>query len=230
LTIIGVIAALTVPNLLQIYKKHQVETSVKEAYSILSNAIKISESENGPATEWNFDYTSENNVNFAEKYLLPYLKVNRNCKFKQSNNECFGKIIDLDKQEHSITGYNIILANGMSLLSQVGGWGTCRMFVDIDGPKRGKGIIGHDVFVFSLLNKDAYANYKMTFSPGAATASWGTNYYATNSNVEDLLTTVLGACKEGARSGYSLYSGYQCSAAIAKNSWKIPDNYPIKNW
>ena len=45
LTIIGVIAALTIPNMMQSYKKHQVEVGIKEAYSILSNAIKMSEAE-----------------------------------------------------------------------------------------------------------------------------------------------------------------------------------------
>ena len=52
LTIIGIIAAITIPNLMQSWKKHQVEVGVKEAYALLSNAIKMSETENGLATEW----------------------------------------------------------------------------------------------------------------------------------------------------------------------------------
>ena len=35
LTIIGVIAALTISNLMQSYRKHQIETGLKSAYSVL---------------------------------------------------------------------------------------------------------------------------------------------------------------------------------------------------
>ena len=40
LTIIGVIAALTIPNLMQKWHDHADVQKVKEAYSILNNAIK----------------------------------------------------------------------------------------------------------------------------------------------------------------------------------------------
>ena len=39
LTIIGVIAAITIPNLMQKYTKHQYVVGLKKAYSELSNAI-----------------------------------------------------------------------------------------------------------------------------------------------------------------------------------------------
>ena len=41
LTIIGVIAAITIPNLMQKYTKHQYVVGLKKAYAELSNAIKI---------------------------------------------------------------------------------------------------------------------------------------------------------------------------------------------
>ena len=70
LTIIGVIAAITIPNLMQSYKKHQVEVGIKEAYSILSNAIKLSESENGSMNTW--DYSCNHCNRFYNQYIFPF--------------------------------------------------------------------------------------------------------------------------------------------------------------
>ena len=85
LTIIGVIAALTIPNLMQSYKKHQVEVGVKEAYSLISNAIKMSEAENGPASEWNYNLDQST---FPKTYIYPYLKVAKMCEGSKNFSQC----------------------------------------------------------------------------------------------------------------------------------------------
>ncbi len=84
LTIIGVIAALTVPNLINNYKKQQVETGIKTAYSILSNAVKMTEAQYGSINE--LITLNENQITtygtketFADAFL-PNLKLSNNCK------------------------------------------------------------------------------------------------------------------------------------------------------
>ena len=52
LTIIGIIAALTIPNLMQKWQDQHTVSAVKEAYAILNNAVKLAVRENGPTTEW----------------------------------------------------------------------------------------------------------------------------------------------------------------------------------
>ena len=47
LGIIGVVAALTVPSLIQNHKKHVIETKLKHVYSIMNQAITMSEIDNG---------------------------------------------------------------------------------------------------------------------------------------------------------------------------------------
>ena len=54
LTIIGVIAALTIPNLMQAWRKHEKITQIKEAYSIIQNATKMAIAEHGNPDGWNF--------------------------------------------------------------------------------------------------------------------------------------------------------------------------------
>ena len=52
LVIIGVVAALTIPNLLQKYQEQATVKKVQKFYSTLSNAYSIAMKENGPASEW----------------------------------------------------------------------------------------------------------------------------------------------------------------------------------
>ena len=47
LGIIGVVAAMTIPNLLTAHKKHVIESKLERAVSVINQTIKMSESENG---------------------------------------------------------------------------------------------------------------------------------------------------------------------------------------
>ena len=71
LGIIGVIAALTLPNLITQYQKSATVQGLKVAYSLLSQAVQKSVSENGEINEWDYSLSS---ADFDETYLIPYLK------------------------------------------------------------------------------------------------------------------------------------------------------------
>ena len=86
LAVIGVVAALTIPNLVQSYKKKVVETKLVNFYSTINRALRLSEIDNGNSSTWEYFSGStfaERKVWF-EKYLCPYLK---NCEIKKLNNE-----------------------------------------------------------------------------------------------------------------------------------------------
>ena len=87
LAIIGVVAAMTIPTLIARYDKKFTETSLMKFYSTMNNAIQLSSINNGPSSGWAhvntekdddgnylYDKYLENDA-FAEKYLLPYLKI-----------------------------------------------------------------------------------------------------------------------------------------------------------
>ena len=162
LTIIGIIAALTIPNLMQSYKKHQVEVKLKDTYAILSNALNMSENENGSTSEWKIYWSTSKIADIAENKLIPYLKVTKNC--KDTKNLCIKSITDMDGNIFDIS-YSFILANGTSLGIVVQSEQFILLFADIDGPERGKSELGRDVFAFSIINN----NYspQVSFSPGA---------------------------------------------------------------
>ena len=50
--IIGIIAALTIPNLMGLYRKKVVETRLKKFYSAINQAILLSENVNGDKKSW----------------------------------------------------------------------------------------------------------------------------------------------------------------------------------
>ena len=75
LGIIGVVAALTMPTLVQKYQKHRTATQLKTVYSMMNQAIKMSEIDNGLITEWEFPANDNDEIKgFLAKYIAPYLK------------------------------------------------------------------------------------------------------------------------------------------------------------
>ena len=85
LGVIGVVSALTISILIQNYQKHVTVNRLKETYSILYNAVRMSETENGLLESWDIpssSYTSavySNGKVFFEQYIKPYIKIVKVC-------------------------------------------------------------------------------------------------------------------------------------------------------
>ena len=94
LTIIGVIAALTIPNLMQKWSDHADVAKVKDAYSILSNALRMAVAENGSIDSWDWPNTTstawdipENRLYMAQM-MQKYLKVAKFCGNDDGKGSC----------------------------------------------------------------------------------------------------------------------------------------------
>ncbi len=130
LTIIGVVAAMTIPTLVSKYQKHTYVTGLKKAYSTLSNAMALAmhddevwEYYSNGGIDW---YTSRENI------IKKYMKVVKSC---DSSN--WAECIDMNSLQ-SNTGI-FVTADGMT-------W-TSYITVDING-KKGPNKYGRDIFVF----------------------------------------------------------------------------------
>lgn len=76
LGIIGVVAALTMPSLIQNHRKHVVETRLAKFASTYRQAIKMAEAENGPVGNWTVHRS--NGTDYYEHYktyLDKYIKT-----------------------------------------------------------------------------------------------------------------------------------------------------------
>ena len=212
LTIIGVIAAMTIPNLMQSYRKHQVEVGVKEAYTILSNALTMSKAEHGALGDL-IESSNSNAVFFSQNYLEPYLKISSkceggdtSCKMHRGYLKCVDGTICQKTYTYVDGGYT--LANGMYVFPGTAADNNHKSFsfaVDING-KQGPNQIGHDIFYFAL--EYDYPN-RLLGSVYSRQLSRGFEYYYSCS-----------------RSNGGVY----CINPIMYNNWKIPDDYPVKKW
>ncbi len=94
LAIIGVVAAMTIPTLVQRYQEKVTVTKLKKAYSMLNQAYQMAVIEHGTYDQWgmiNAEYDEEGNMTNLEEFkntyantwkiLAPYLKVVASCDF-----------------------------------------------------------------------------------------------------------------------------------------------------
>ena len=163
LSIIGVVAAMTIPTLVANYQKKETVTALKKAYSQLSQAVKMSELENGDKEYWNYDLPAEI---FMNTYLKPFLKnveqvnsseIQNNINYKYLN----GKTIVAG----SVDGNAIKLSDGTMIF--VDSWSPSDksyrgLLVDTNGFKK-PNILGRDLFAFKIDQKGVCpTNYDKT--------------------------------------------------------------------
>ena len=164
LGIIGIVAAMTLPTIIQKQQEKVTVTKLKKIYSIISQAYMNAIKDNGSPENWGFQLNSESQSG-KDPFLInitPYLKVIKHCYYDE----------DCDAREWMVYALNgtwngskantrMILADG-TLIS--GAWiyssacttnygsaalkNVCgEFFVDLTGSKE-PNTIGKDIFVF----------------------------------------------------------------------------------
>ena len=217
LGIIGIVAAMTLPAVMGKYQKKVTVEKLKKFYSVITNAARLSEYENGEMADWEFPkqgYDANMNT-FFRRYYMPYLKDAKEC----NSPNCF------TKENYSLKVFSGEPANGLFLASYLiktndGMYvyflpntpaNYIWMFVDINGHQK-PNQIGYDIFVFDIYgypNPNNRKSYRIKF--------WGEHF-----TDEHLLTDANYACSKSP----SKYSGFYCGALIMHNGWEIPDSYP----
>ena len=80
LGIIEIVAAMTLPSILAKTEKQETIAKLKKAYSVLSQGIKRSESDNGEISEWPVGAEITDVEAYCNKYWRPYYKQPKICK------------------------------------------------------------------------------------------------------------------------------------------------------
>ena len=219
LGIIGVVAAMTMPTLVQNYRNHVVETKLQKVYTVMNQAIKQSEVVNGEKENWNFD-----DPQFYEKYFAPYLNV-----------------LKKETVEGASYDYNCVYFNDGSLLvSKASGlkqedgsilpnYGANQDYYFYPYAKNfDKELVDSRATAGSIMFPFRFApNY---YPPEDKITEYGTHHYKKGFEpyMQDLVNNEY------------LYSGFRyscnkensvpmyCTILIARNGWKIPKDYPFK--
>ncbi len=233
LGIIGVVAAITLPVLMQNYRKQVVLNKIKRTYTVLNNTLERAKADYGTnVNEWYIPSGDDRtkSMYFVENYMLPYLKVLEYCKDQSLKPICkeavhyFNTTYAIIGPVTSYYGTNFILTDGTNVYVHVGrmneteSMDTKRILVDfdIDGVNSGKNTYGYDVFRVELGGDEGY-NLKNNadknkFLPYTYIPSKSCDYY---------VGSQPHACNKEA-----IYGGSSCLAYIVCNGWSFGDKYP----
>ena len=127
LGIIGIVAAMTIPTLVQNYKERVTVTKVKKTYAVLTNALQLAILENGTVDTWglsgiykdeegNDQISQEGSAKFAQIFSK-YLRKSKIC---EGNIDCTGgyEHLLLNGDEYTVTAEgssSIILPDGTGI-------------------------------------------------------------------------------------------------------------------
>ena len=200
LGIIGIVAALTIPTLMANQRKKAVETKLKKFYTTMSQAVIMSEIENGPSSEWITNYENNNNpLVFYNTYLGKYLKNLGNKKLTTGRNDI-----------------TIYLSDGSAFKIYNGACADIEYYFNIDKSFKSVNqiIAGKDYFSFRICNE----NNKNKYGGGKA----GGFQTACNGNLSQRMDRdyLLEHCKT------PFTDGNTCSALIEFDGWEIKKDYP----
>ncbi len=182
--IIGVVAALTLPNLNHATGDKEKVTKVKKIYSALTDAFDRAQVVYGDFDTWFVDIDDDIlacNERFGKR-VTEFMKVSKDCGFSSG---CWSDTELIDAAGESIgdsgyIGYSVILSDGVSITFSRVDSNKSQIKVDIDGPNNGKKQVGNDIFDFSIYTKDEYAindcgaNVNQLY-PSAQPSSWTGN-------------------------------------------------------
>ncbi len=206
LGIIGIVAAMTLPSIVGNYKKKEIITRIKKFDSMMSQAVLLSEAQNGDAKYWEkvntiikdddgndvYDNNAgpEATYNFITKYIAPYIKYYRIEKSVIQPNAPGEKMLAIYFSDGSIA----YAKNG-----------ACIDFrLDVNGLKN-PNKDGSDIFVFAL------CPWNPSFYFGNANRKWGT------------------LCDKSRNDREALIRSKTCASRILElDNWEFRDDYPWK--
>ncbi len=160
IAIIGVVAAMTMPVLINDIRNKEIVVGLKKAYSALSKANAMVQWEN-PVSGWNIKDGNVESVKSIYEMYKPYLKITKDCGCGDTVKGCWTS--DVTKALNGENGKwanagtfgshicSVRLADGMNLEFDV--WSGSKpylvFYVDINGYK-GPNMFGRDVFQFDV--------------------------------------------------------------------------------
>lgn len=212
LGIIGVVAAMTMPALVANSRKTEYSARLKKFNSVMEQAIRMSEFENGEMTDWvrggntqkdengdtDFEANGKITKEFFMTYLAPYFKY---ASIKDGKNT-----VDEDG-EKSGENTKIYLTDGTTLSL----WnGDCLdVNFDVNGEAK-PNIKGRDIFVF-LVCFDASNRKNMCGNANTAYCSYGKS--------DNNRVSILNKCKNNAN---------YCSRLLQFDNWEFNKDYPYR--
>jgi prepilin-type N-terminal cleavage/methylation domain-containing protein len=219
LAIIGVVSAITIPNLITKYSRAATVHQLKENYATMQNVVRKSIDDNGDLDSWDYDLSKEE---FAQTYFLPYF----NGATKLKKNYTIYTIPSAGKKKSLSwlrAPVRYILNNGTVIgfvNTSLWNWPAAEITVDLNGYSK-PNMLGRDVFVYAISRKTprifGFYDYCMDWTK----CKEASRTVLTRPTVSgDAASTCNYPTNE------SLYAGESCGALIKFDGWKMAKDYP----
>ena len=166
LGIIGIVAAMTLPSLINNKKNKELETAFKKNYSVISQALNMYYAQNGERLT--SDIVGQHEL---KPILVKYMNVLHDCGWGAMavSTSCIPNYGDPDRNSKvykNFTGTNninliffddgqFVLSDGNLILLENNGPYNNKMYisVDVNGHLKNPNRLGHDLFMFQIDNK-----------------------------------------------------------------------------
>lgn len=215
LTVIGAIAAITIPLLIQNYQKHTTAEKLKKAYTTLVAAIDAA-SAIEPMENWNWcDSASAftNDCAFIAN-ILPQLNYTETFPRYTTSAGFLGKYTSYGYKDFLFftgTAYVVILNDG-TIIFVSGSYSTSWVLsigIDVNGLK-GPNKVGVDIFTIKLIRNATQKTYKLS--------SYNLNATAVGCPPPSSITA----------NGWGMLQpiSMMCFDKIRQDGWQIKDDYP----
>ena len=188
LVIIGIIAALTIPNLMQKYTEQTTVKKVQKFYSNLSNAYKLAMKDSGPVNEWGvIGWDKDSAIKVYDILFKPYFKITKDCG-TDNKGTCIANVvykqINNSNNTHYASNtayYKIVLEDGAAVWWRLISSSQISVDYDVNGTKE-PNQWGKDSFIFVVKDDKVYPAgiplNTVEFSPFSVycktTTGWGT--------------------------------------------------------
>lgn len=225
LGIIGIISAITLPNLIANYQKKSVANRLKKMYAVTKQAVKLSTVDNDEVSGWDWDLAENDIYNFTKTYFSPYFKGSQIYKGKDFTKSTNNKYVIKSLADKTVVGLNndefavIVLLDGSYFITKERhDTGYEWLYIDINGLS-GPNRIARDVFVLNMT-----PDYHLNKKRNAEIIFWGEGRNGEELRNPNPQNYGYYGCSSKNKNGY--YAGYFCGALIQADGWKISEDYP----
>lgn len=208
LGIIGIVAAMTMPSLIQNYKKKEYSARLKKFYSTMQQAIKLSEIENGPAAGWVAPSSITDPQALQQYWETYFAKYFRNAKLiddftQDGQTRLIFQLSDGTLLSISRPNLNSSFQLGASLHMKF---------------NNGNSTLGKDRFVFLLTKDGKFIPYFWDQHVNDENAKLDKDEEKFTTNSRDR-ANVLRLCK---------VNHAMCTQLLFLDNWEFKDDYPLK--
>ena len=204
--IIGIVSALTLPNLNSSTGDKEKVAKVKKIYQNLEDALGRAQAVYGPYAEWfgNDNSIQAQTTRFSDR-LTEFMKTSKNCGWvRGSNGSCWSNTdtkylngttyLNIDQNNF----YKFTLADGTAIATVITANTGMEIYIDIDGPNKGKNTFGHDIFWFRVeLNAPYVLPLTTNTMDGYVNGGHCASYWVTQfDNMDYLKANTSGKCKD----------------------------------